>query len=285
MEAGTIHAAKEVALKLIKQAGLIAKERFDKAEYIRSKGSFGDVVTEVDHLAEAIILKGLNASFPHHQIHSEEAGDNGKSSDWLWLIDPLDGTNNFAIGLPVFTVSITLMYKKEPVLGVVYEPMTDRLFECSLHGGAFCNGREMKVKRSNHFHRGNIGWIQGHQVQNDPKAVVLRQHIDLNFKRMMRLWAPTLQWCMLAKGDMDGIVLYNSEGDDLYAGILMVIEAGGIVIDFNGNPFTGMSEEPYILACHPDHKDELIKVVKEGMELLAGFLEKDHPEEHGWKLR
>jgi len=265
MEAHIISTAKDVAVKLIKQAGLIAKQKFDNFEHIRSKDSFGDVVTEVDHMAEAIILKGLQSTFPSHQIHSEEAGDNGKSSDWLWLIDPLDGTNNFAISLPVFTTSITLMYKREPVLGIVYEPMTDRLFEASINEGAHCNGREMTVKSSNSFKRGNIGWIQGHKVQNDLKAVKLRQHIDLNFKRMMRLWAPTLQWCMLAKGDIDGIVLYNSEGDDLYSGILMVKEAGGIVIDFDGNPFTGMNEEPFIIACHPDHKDELINIVKEGL--------------------
>ena len=72
------------------------------------------------------------------------------------------------------------------------------------------------------------------------------------------------QWCMLAKGDIDGIVLYNSEGDDLYSGILMVKEAGGIVIDFDGNPFTGMKEEPYLIACHPDNKEELLQIVREG---------------------
>jgi myo-inositol-1(or 4)-monophosphatase len=265
MDGHIIHCAKELSVKIIKQAGLIAKERFDHFEHISTKDSFGDVVTEVDHMAEAIILNNIQSAFPNHQIHSEEAGDNGKSSDWLWLIDPLDGTNNFAIGLPVFTTSITLLYRKEPVLGVVYEPMTDRLFVSSINQGAHCNGSKMQVKSNPVFKRSNIGWIQGHRVQNDVKAVALRQHIDLYFKRMMRLWAPTLQWCMLAKGDIDGIVLYNSEGDDLYSGILMVKEAGGVVVDFEGNPFEGMKEEPYIIACHPDHKEELIKIVNVGL--------------------
>lgn len=138
------------------------------------------------------------------------------------MIDPLDGTNNFAIGLPVFTTSITLMYRREPVLGVVYEPLTDRLFVSAIGEGARCNHRPMQVKSNLNIVKGNIGWIQGHKVQNDQRAVKLRQFIDLKFKRMMRLWAPTFQWCMLAKGDIDGIVLYNSEGDDLYSGILMV---------------------------------------------------------------
>jgi len=93
----------------------------------------------------------------------------------------------------------------------------------------------------------------------------LRHHLDVRFKRMMRLWAPTLQWSMLAKGDLDGIVLYHSEGDDLYAGILMVREAGGVVMDFEGNDFHGMDAEPCLIACHPAHRDHFLKVVHDGL--------------------
>jgi len=127
MDQQTIQFAKELSIRIIREAGLVAKDRFDNFIELRSKDEFGDVVTEVDHLAEEIIIKQIQTAFPTHQIHSEEAGIIGSQNDWLWLIDPLDGTNNFAIGLPVFTTSITLMYKRTPVLGVVYEPMTDRL--------------------------------------------------------------------------------------------------------------------------------------------------------------
>ena len=262
MDYSVILQARELSEKVIRKAGAIAKEKFDNFNDIQIKDEFGDVVTEVDHMAEEIIIKQILDAFPNHLIHSEEAGSIGSASEWLWLIDPLDGTNNFAIGLPVFSISITLMYKRDPVLGVIYEPMTDRLFVSVIGEGAFCNNELMSVKSRSHLFKGNIGWIQGHKVQNDSKAVRLRHHIDLSFKRMMRLWAPTLQWCMLAKGDIDGIILYNSEGDDLYSGILMVKEAGGIVVDFEGNPFTGMNEEPYLIACHPDHKDDLIQLIK-----------------------
>lgn len=258
--------AQEVASKIIIEAGNIAKDRFDQSYSIEEKDDFGDVVTEVDHLAEEVILKELSRVFPDHRIHSEEAGDNGLDSDWLWMIDPLDGTNNFAIGFPVFSVSITLLYKREPVLGVIYEPMVNRLFISRLNGGFICNNKILKIKKNENVNRLTVGWIQGHAVQNDEKAVRLRHHIDLNSKRMMRLWAPTIQWCMLAKGDIDGIILYNSEGDDLYSGILMVKEAGGIVVDFHGNEFTGMNSEPYLIACHPDHKHHFIQMVKEGLQ-------------------
>ncbi|MOA26286.1 Inositol monophosphatase family protein [compost metagenome] len=103
-------------------------------------------------------------------------------------------------------------------------------------------------------------------MQNEPNAVRLRQFIDVNTKRMMRLWAPTLQWCMLARGDLDGIIVYNSEGEDLYSGILMVMEAGGIVIDFEGNPFIGMCSQPYLIACRDIHKDYYVNLVRGGLK-------------------
>jgi myo-inositol-1(or 4)-monophosphatase len=258
-----------VASRVIIDAGNIAKERFDNFASLEEKDEHGDLITEVDHLAEELILNELTSVFPDHKIHSEEAGDNGLQSDWLWQVDPLDGTNNFAIGLPVFSSSITLLYKHEPVLGVIYEPMVNRLFISSLNGGSFCNDTELKIKKRDNPKKFNIAWIQGHRVQNEDKAVKLRQYIDVNCKRMMRLWAPTLQWCMLAKGDIDGIILYNSEGDDLYSGILMVKEAGGIVFDFQGNDFTGMTSEPYLIACHPNHKDYFLKMVSEGLSLAS----------------
>ncbi|AZN40980.1 inositol monophosphatase family protein [Paenibacillus albus] len=261
----TIQTARLLAETVIREAGQICKGKFDHFAELRTKDEFGDVVTEVDLMAEEVIIKRIREAFPEHQIHSEEAGIIGVENDWLWMIDPLDGTNNFAIGLPVFSSSITLIHKREPVLGIIYEPLTDRLFVSVRGEGAFCNGVQIKVKPIANLSRGNIGWIQGHGVQNDLAAVALRQHIDTSFKRMLRLWAPTLLWCMLAKGNLDGIVLYNSEGDDLYSGLLMVKEAGGVVVDFDGNPFTGMKNEPYIIACHPDHKEQLLEVVRAGL--------------------
>lgn len=264
----TIQLAKEIATRVILEAGAIAKDRFDQAAQMEEKDEFGDMVTEVDYLAEEVILKKLSQSFPDHRIQSEEAGDNGVESDWFWQIDPLDGTNNFAIGLPVFSASITLLFQNEPVLGVIYEPMVDRLYVSSINEGALCNGKPLNISKKENTDRFIVGWIQGHKVQNEERAVRLRNYIDLNCKRMMRLWAPTLQWCMLAKGDLDGIILYNSEGDDLYSGILMVKEAGGIVIDFEGNEFrqTDSSKAPYFIACHPEHKDHFLKLVNDGLE-------------------
>lgn len=265
METDIIRRAKDTAVNAVLKAGRMAKEHFDRNVVSREKGEYGDVVTEADYRAEAIILDEIARAFPDHRIRSEESGLSGGDSEWLWMVDPLDGTNNYAIGLPVFSHCVTLLRGGETVLGVIYEPMVDRLYVTVWNEGSWCNGRRMEVRKREELAKGTVGWIQGHQVQNEPAAVRLKHYIDVKFKRMIRLWAPSLQWCMLAKGDLDGIVLYNSEGDDLYAGILMVKEAGGIVIDFDGNDFAGMNEEPYLIACHPESKDFFMQVVREGL--------------------
>lgn len=265
MDSSIMNTAKEVAIAAAYEAGRLTRERFGTLSNYEEKDDHGDIVTEVDHLAEAIILGKIQRVFPEHRIRSEEYGENDLQSDWLWLIDPLDGTNNFAVGLPLFGVSITLLFKHIPVLAVIYEPMTDRLYVSSAGEGAFCNTNPISVDKAKDFKKARVGWIQGHAVQNQEQAVKLRHYIDVNTKRMMRLWAPTLQWCMLARGDLDGIIVYNSEGEDLYSGLLIVKEAGGVVVDYDGNPFTGMSSQPYLIACHPKYQNYFINMVKDGL--------------------
>jgi myo-inositol-1(or 4)-monophosphatase len=116
----------------------------------------------------------------NHQIHREEAGVIGMEDDWLWLIDPLDRTRIALQLVHLFFEIHYLMYKREPVLGVVYEPLTERLFVSVIGERTSCNHRHTNEESPNIF-KGNIGWIQGHGVINDPQAVKLRQHIDIRF--------------------------------------------------------------------------------------------------------
>ncbi|MFD0618213.1 inositol monophosphatase family protein [Paenibacillus sp. GCM10027629] len=263
-----ISLATEVAIKAVVEAGNLAKEYFFKEKEIVEKGEDGDVVTIVDHLAEKIILQSILAHFPDDQIRSEETGWSGNESDWLWLVDPLDGTNNYAIGLPVYGVSVTLIYKKEPVLGVIYDSHLGDLYVAQKDKGATLNGKPLSIgKNLKKTNKMTVGWIQGHLVQKDEKAMSLKHELDIEFKRVLRLWAPTLLWCMLARGDIDGIFLFNSEGDDLYSGILIAKEAGASIVDFNGGDFEGMNPEPYIIACHPEHKHSFINLVKQTLKL------------------
>lgn len=261
----TLKRAKEVAVQLAREAGQLAKAHFGQEKRVSSKDEYGDFVTEIDEKAEKLITQGLRSHFPTHRIRGEEFGWSGEAeSDWVWLVDPLDGTNNYAIGLPLYGVSITCIYQGEPLVGVIYDSHLEKMVVAQKGKGVTCNGVpfQMKPKVSK---LPTFAWIQGHQVQNDPTALHLKQHLDEVCKRVLRLWAPTLVWCMLARGDLDGVVLYNSEGEDLYAGLLIAREAGAITVDYDGNPFVGMNQEPYILACHPSRKEEYQQIVQDGL--------------------
>ncbi|ASS76413.1 inositol monophosphatase [Tumebacillus algifaecis] len=260
-----IEQVKRVAMEAATAAGKLAKSRFDGAFAVEEKDEHGDLVTEVDRLAEAIILEKIRAEFPEHGIRSEETGWSGVEGDYLWLVDPLDGTNNYAIGLPLYAVAITFFVQREAMVGVIYDSVQDKLYLAERGKGATCNGQPLRIKAPKAGRKLTLGWIQGHIVQKEERAMRLKHHLDLTAKRVLRVWAPTLVWCMMARGDLDGVVLYNSEGDDLYAGLLLLQEAGGLVIDFDGEPFAGMHAEPYLVGCHPDKRNELLAVVQEGL--------------------
>ncbi|PLT47529.1 Histidinol-phosphatase [alternative form] [Paenibacillus pasadenensis] len=259
--------AREVAELAAREAAALARDYFTRDKQVQDKGDSGDLVTVADTLAEEIILAHIRAAFPDHEIRSEETGWHGAPGDWLWLVDPLDGTNNYAIGLPVYGVSITLLYRREPLLGVICDSHLDRLYVAEQGKGAFVDGAPLSIRRCPTVPRMTVGWIQGHAVGKEGRVLALKARLEGSFKRVLRLWAPALQWCMLARGDLDAMVLYNSEGDDLYAGLLLAREAGAAVVDFDGEPFEGMNAEPYLIAAHPDHLPELIALVRDGLKV------------------
>lgn len=247
--------ATTIAVQTAQKAGSMARERFGTQMVVELKGDDGDLVTEVDKEADRLIVDTLRHHFPRHRIQSEEQGTTGEESDWRWLVDPLDGTNNYALGIPLYGVSLTLLFRQEPVLGVIHDSHLQQTYVARRGEGATVNGRPFRLERSHREpQQMTVGWIQGHHVQNHPGARHLFHSLDENFKRVLRTWAPALIWCMAARGDVDGIVLYDSEGEDLYAGILLMLEAGGCVLDFEGKPFTGMREKPYLIACHPEKR-------------------------------
>lgn len=256
--------AKRVAADLAREAGALARQAFLADKRIDLKGDCGDVVTEIDRQAERLIADGLHRAFPDHGIFGEEFGWLGnRESEWLWLIDPLDGTNNYVIGLPAYAVSITAVYQGEVQLGVVYDSNLDLLYIAEREKGVTVNGRPLRMRPPQMKHL-TLAWVQGHQVQKDPVAIRLRWHLEQHSKRVLCLWAPTLIWCMLARGDLDGIVSYRSGGVDLYAGLLVAKEAGACVMDFCGQPVVGIEEAPCIIACHPERREEMLRLVRQG---------------------
>ncbi|MCI3920145.1 inositol monophosphatase [Paenibacillus sp. TRM 82003] len=263
MQESKIEEARRIAEAAARQAGTLARQRFLQSYTVTEKDEFGDVVTDVDIEAERIILEAIQSAYPDDAIRSEETGWIGVEGDWLWLVDPLDGTNNFAVGLPAFGVAITLLFRREPVMGVVYESMTERTYSAVAGGGATCNGQPLTALREadKPLAKRTVGWIQGHGVQKEVGAMALKAALDESCRRTLRLWAPALLWTMLARGQLDGIVLYDSEGDDLYAGVLIAKEAGVRVRRFDGSDFDGMETHPYLVAGQPKTIEQLLRLV------------------------
>jgi myo-inositol-1(or 4)-monophosphatase len=146
----TVHLLSEwidLAIQAAHQGGDILKKFWGNLREIKEKDFPGDLVTEADQLSEKAIIHSLSLHFPEHQILAEESGISEQKSDFIWVIDPLDGTTNYAHQYPMVAVSIGLLYQREPILGVVYNPFTQELFHAAKGLGAHLNHHPIKVSR------------------------------------------------------------------------------------------------------------------------------------------
>ncbi|WEB38158.1 inositol monophosphatase [Streptomyces yunnanensis] len=235
-----------VAVAAAEEAGALLHGRFGAARAVGVKDAAGDVVTDLDLAAEKLILARLQTHFPRDRILSEEAGLLDAVGSRTWLVDPLDGSNNVAIGLTVYAVGIGLCVDGAPVVGVVHEPVTGATWRAVRGQGASCGphrlpGPSGAVPRSGPV----VAWTQGHAVDRaDPVAAGLRGQLERRTRRVLQLWAPLLGWSMLARGAIDGFVGYCAEGIDFPAGALLAAEAGVEFRTLAGGPFTVCSAGP-----------------------------------------
>ncbi|MFF2809748.1 inositol monophosphatase family protein [Streptomyces sp. NPDC058000] len=244
--AGPYASETRVAVAAAEEAGTLLRGRFGTVRAVGVKDASGDVVTDLDLAAEKLILARLQTHFPHDRILSEEAGLLDAVSRRTWLVDPLDGSNNVAIGLTAYAVGIGLCVDGAPVVGVVHEPVTGSTWRAVRGQGASCGhdrlpGPNGVVPRSGPV----VAWTQGHAVdRTDPVAVGLRGQLERRTRRVLQLWAPLLGWSMLARGAIGGFVGYRAEGIDFPAGALLAAETGVEFRTLTGGPFTVSSGGP-----------------------------------------
>lgn len=262
---------RKIAVDTAEEAGRVIRGGFGKSLTVDAKGQAGDVVTSLDTAAEQLIIGRLRESFPGHRIVSEEAGSVGGpagAGPWTWLVDPLDGTNNIVVGMPVVAVGLTLCRRGRPVVGVVHEPFVHRTWSADLDGGAWQTGDQPLLRRSPPGRKPVIAWIQGYGVTADDRtASALCAALKLYARRVLALWAPLCAWAMLARGDIDGIVGYQMGELDLHAGALIASMTGVEIREFGGRPFEarfrGFAEERCLVAARPERLDELLDIVAE----------------------
>ncbi|MFB8235737.1 inositol monophosphatase family protein [Kitasatospora purpeofusca] len=259
-----------VAVEAAEAAGALLRSRFLDAFRVDTKGTDGDVVTELDLLAEELVTRRLAGSFPADRVRAEEGGDvaGPPGGRRTWLVDPLDGSNNVVVGLPAYVVGIALCVDDEPVLGVVHDPVAGRTWRAVRGEGAYGPGGRLRVPaRPPGGGRPVLGWTQGHGVGGDPVARALKDGLEGGARRVLQLWAPLLTWALLAGGLIDGFVGYRAEEIDLPAGSLLATEAGLAVRALDGGRFSARIGQPDTARSYVAGRPELLPYL---LDLVAG---------------
>ncbi len=221
-------------INIAKEAGGVIREGFGKKNQIEFKTNETNLVTEVDKASEKLIIDFVARKYPSHGILAEEGGAIKHGSEYLWIIDPLDGTTNFAHGLPVFSVSIGLQKNKETIAGVVYDVMFDVVYSAEKGSGSFANHNKMSVSTNDIIGRSVLATGFPYNVFDNPDNLLEKFTAMTRLARgVRRLGSAALDLCYLAKGVFDGYWEMNLNPWDICAGILLVEEAGGMVTDFN----------------------------------------------------
>ena len=233
-----MHKELSVAKEAAKTAGVILRRLFGKVSYSKKKGDT-DLVSEADFLAEKAIMEIISRNFPQDSILAEESGGHEQPSDRVWLIDPLDGTTNFVHGFPFFSVSIGLEIAEEMVVGVVYNPSLDELFEAAKGEGAFLNERPIKVSQIPGIKQALLVTGFPYNIHERPKPVLERfGRMLVRAQGVRRPGSASIDMCYVAAGRFDGFWEQDLHPWDTAAGKVIVEEAGGKVSDYRGEPYT-----------------------------------------------
>lgn len=246
---------------IAREAGQVLKSGFGKNFSVEYKTNVANIVTEYDKKSEKTIIDFIKKEFPTHSVIAEEGGGYDLSSEYLWVIDPLDGTTNFAHGLPIFSVSIGVQKKGEMVYGVIYDVMRDAMYSAEKGSGAFCNGKKLNVSENDDLRKSVLVTGFPYNVHENPDFAYERFTAFLRVSRAVRrLGSAAIDMCYVAEGVFDGFWEVSLNAWDIAAGKLLIEEAGGIVTDFSGTPMNIFDKQ--ILASNGKVHQSMINVLR-----------------------
>jgi myo-inositol-1(or 4)-monophosphatase len=242
-----MNSIQKTAIDAAQKAGKVLKQGFGTNFSVSTKSQIHDLVTEYDHKSEAIIIETIRSVFPNHQILTEESGHHYSEGDIIWIVDPLDGTVNFAHGIPFFCVSIAALKDNDILCGVIYSPMTDELFIAEKDGGVTLNGQNCNVTQQTSLIHSFLVTGFPYSVKDNPQFCIEHfSHIVGLGIPIRRLGSAALDLAYVAAGRFDGFWEVALQPWDMAAGALMVKEAGGVVIDYSGNDLNVMKSSSII---------------------------------------
>jgi len=215
--------------RLARQAGRILSDSYEKDHQVDFKGVI-DLVTEVDHASEEFLISEIGSLFPGHSFLAEESGASPEQTEHLWIIDPLDGTVNYAHGVPIFCVSIAYSYRGQVMLGAIYDPMRDEMFSAERGKGARLNGRLLKATQVTELQKSLLVTGFPYDAWNAiPSNFDYFTKLGKLTQGVRRLGSAAIDLCYIAAGRLDGYWELSLKPWDVAAGSLIAGEAGALV--------------------------------------------------------
>ncbi len=263
-ERSVVERARDIAMEAAESAGEPLRELHGRVEDVTYKTNKSDIVTEADHQANRIITTAIENEFPDHSIFSEEAAFQQGTSDFKWVIDPVDGTGNFAHGNPQYSISIGLLEDGEPVMGVVYVPETDEMFHAIAGGDAYKG--ETKIHTTDRTELDESMFLSGW----DPDGEFLR-HFYQESRGVRALGSAALSFCYLANGSAEGMWEYGTEAWDVAAGVVIARAAGANITDTKGEQYTvefGSDDRKALVGSNGPVHDAMLEHIRKNDELL-----------------
>jgi myo-inositol-1(or 4)-monophosphatase len=257
------------AIEAVIKAGDIQMGFIERGFEISHKGTI-DLVTEADVAVESMFRKLIAERYPDHTILAEEFGQDSatRGASHCWVFDPIDGTNNYAHGLPIFCASLALEINGQGEIGAIYDPTRRELFVAERGGGAFLNGRPIRVSKAPTLVESMLVTGFPYDIHKRiPEIVGLFGDFVGRARAVRRLGSAALDLCYVAAGRMDGFWEQDLKPWDIAAGTIIVEEAGGRVTDFSGEPYS--SRRHQLLATNGHIHDEMLGVTREFLKSRA----------------
>jgi myo-inositol-1(or 4)-monophosphatase len=247
-----------IALKAARAGANVVLENFGKSKDSRVKGDSKGLVTATDLASEKAILEVLSAE-SGYEIMSEESLHRQNITGSVWVVDPLDGTNNFARALPFFAVSVGLMDGNESLVGVIIDVVGQKEYYASKGGGAFCNGEKIILPGFDSRYIPMVFLNHGYAETDRAKFKKLADLLASDFN-ILKLGTTARELCYIASGAVDGFICSGDELWDFAAGMVITQEAGCVFTDWKGNPWDGTHS--HLLIARPEIHNHLVEKIK-----------------------
>ncbi|WP_458188008.1 inositol monophosphatase family protein [Haladaptatus sp. NG-WS-4] len=238
----------ETAVEACRVAGEYLVREFERESHDADHGP-DDVKAVADSGAERRILDVLTAAYPDHAILAEESGERSGESAYRWVVDPLDGTNNFCSGIPYFGSAVALLHEGDPVLSVVHEPLHDHTYVARCDGRTTLDGEPIRAESEVSSDHATVSFVLGLDVLRDDDLRAQADKLDAalgdHCKRVWKSWAPALDWGLLARGKLEAVVCFHPDEVEQHAGWLLAETSGARLANEDDLFLAAASDEVY----------------------------------------